>query len=1123
MKCAACQAENLGDSVFCEECSVPLEANCAECGTGNRLTAKFCRKCRAPLAGVAAAAPDPRAFTTPKHLADKILQSKSALEGERKQVTVLFADVQGSMQLAEQMDPEEWRTIMQRFFEILSEGVERFEGFVDKFTGDGIMALFGAPIAHEDHAQRACYTALQLRDALAVYAREVKRRHGFGFSVRMGLHSGEVVVGTIGKTGDDLRMEYTAQGHTVGLAARMQELASPDTVYLTGATAQLVAGYFTLEDLGPFAVKGVADPVSVFQLQGLGAVRTRFDASRARGLTRFVGRDDDMRTLDVALERACAGSGQVVGVVAEAGTGKSRLCFEFLERCRAKGLRVLVGGGVAHGKNIPLLPILQIFREYYGITERDTDQQVREKIAGRMLLFAEEYRQVLPVVFDFFGVPDPKNPPPRMDPEARQRQLFSVLRRLTQQDVNQGPVVTLLEDLHWIDAASEAWIDEMVDAAGGSSQRLMIFNFRPEYRAPWMQKSWYHQLSLLPLGAAAIRELLADLLGNDPSLTGLVEAIHARTAGNPFFTEEVVQALVEGGHLAGTKGSYRLVTPVEKLDVPTRVQPLLAARIDRLHEREKRVLQTAAVIGVEFPEPILAAVAELPKSELDEALRVLKAGEFIYEQALYPVAEYAFKHPLTQQVALDSQLRERRRSTHRAVAHTIEALNADKLDQHAALLAHHWEEAGQKLIAARWHRRAAEWAGTNDIAAAVRHWQRVRELIRDAPDDEGAAALGSEACRQTLSHGFRLGISRDESERILAEGKRWAERSADGDAAALLHNSYSVLLLMLGDVEACVRETLESERLLRKAQDDRLPVLAAVSLIYPFMVVGRFAEAGTAADEVIAATHGRPELGLDHWGFRAAVFASFMKAAVELLTGELSDARPRLERTIELARQYGEVENEGWAVMWQAELAFFAGDQDAGLPAAQRAVELAERFGSPYSRIGAHQRLGTALTLVGQGNAAIAALEHALSLTRECGTGLEREALALASLAEAVLVVGDLARAHELTVEALTIADRIGAVMDQIFARRTLARVLLAREGAQAARAIAEALDGAERLIERSGTISYRPLVLLERAELARLAGDADARRRALVAAHRLFTAIGASGHAARLVPQLGA
>jgi adenylate cyclase len=1117
MKCPQCQADNLGDSVFCEECGAALEAACPQCGSGNRLTAKFCRKCRAALGAVPSPGPDPRAFT-PQHLADKILQSKSALEGERKQVTVLFADVNGSMELAESLDPETWSAMMQRFFTILAEGVERFEGFVDKFTGDGIMALFGAPIAHEDHAQRACYAALQLRDALATYAREVKRQHGLGFSVRMGLHSGEVVVG---KIGDDLRMDYTAQGHTVGLAARMQELASPDTVYLTGRTAELVAGYFTVDDLGVFPVKGVADPVPVFQLQGLGAVRTRFDASRARGLTRFVGRDDDMRSLDVALERACAGSGQVVGVVAEAGTGKSRLCFEFLERCRAKGLRVLVGGAVAHGKNLPLLPILQIFREYYGITERDSNQLVREKIAGRLLLFTEEYREVLPTLFDFFGAPDPKNPPPRMDPEARQRQLFGVLRQLTQRDVTQGPVVTLIEDLHWIDAASEAWLAEMVDAVGGGAHRLVIVNFRPEYRAAWMQKSWYHQLPLLPLGPEAIRELLADLLGDDPSLTGLAESIHARTAGNPFFTEEVVQSLVEGGHLAGAKGSYRLVTPVERLEVPPRVQPVLAARIDRLQEREKRVLQTAAVIGVEFPEPILAAVAELPKSELDAALRALKAAEFIYEQALYPVAEYAFKHPLTQQVALDSQLRERRRSTHRAVAHTIEALHADKLDEQAALLAHHWEEAGQGLVAARWHRRAAERVGTSDLAASFRHWHRVRELIRDAPDEEGASGLGVEACRQTLVSCFRLGMSRAETECVFAEGKGWAERGADTDAAGMLHDAYSIAALTSGDVATGVRHSVEAASLLRRARDEALHPLATVATAYPLIVVGRLAEAAARLDEAVEVTRGRPEYGLEHWGFRVFVWANMMTGATKVLTGQLDIARARLEHAIELARQYGEVENEGWALMWLADLGFFAGDEDAGLAAGRRSVELAEKVGSPYSRVGAYARQGVALLLDGQVHEGIASLEHALTLSRQCGTGLESEGQHLAWLAEAVLATGDVARARTLADEALAVADRIGAVLDGILARRTLARVRLVQDGAAAAQAIAEALDGAERLVEQTGAVSYRPLLLLERAELARVTGDGAARLRALREAHRAFTAIGATGHAARLGPEL--
>src|SRR5437763_8329572 len=426
MRCPSCDHDNGAERRFCGACGAALAVLCASCGTANGPREKFCGGCGA---GLPPAPARPPAISTPKHLAEKIRTSRTALEGERKQVTVLFADVKGSMELAERLDPETWSQIMQRFFTILADGVGRFEGFVDKFTGDGIMALFGAPIAHEDHAQRACYAALHLLEAVRVYSREMKRSHGVDFAVRIGLHSGDVVVGRIG---DDLRMDYTAQGHTVGLAQRMESLAEANSCFVSSATAALAAGYFALDDLGPFRVKGVGEPVNVFVLRGLGAARTRFDVSRSRGLTRFVGRDADMATLEAALEQAQAGHGQVVGVVAEAGTGKSRLCFEFAQRCRARGMTVNEGHAVAHGKSIPYLPILQVVRGYYGITEQDDDRTAREKIAGRLLLLDESFREVLPVLFEFFGVPDPDRPVPRMDPEAKQRQLSAVLRRVVQ-------------------------------------------------------------------------------------------------------------------------------------------------------------------------------------------------------------------------------------------------------------------------------------------------------------------------------------------------------------------------------------------------------------------------------------------------------------------------------------------------------------------------------------------------------------------------------------------------------------------------------------------------------------------------------------------------------------------
>ena len=363
MHCLGCKAELLPSAKFCLECGTAQVRKDAEPITAPDVEPAIRRV----------------ADYTPKHLADKILQSKSALEGERKQVTVLFADVKGSMELAEQLDPEQWHQILDRFFQILSEGVHRFEGTVNQYTGDGIMALFGAPIAHEDHAQRACYAALYLRDEIARYATEVKRRHGIGFSTRMGINSGEVIVGSIG---DDLRMDYTAQGHTVGLAQRMEALASPDTCYVSAAAAALVAGYFTLDDLGEFQIKGATAAVHVYRLNDIGTSRSRFDISRNRGLSRFVGRAADLRTLEDALTQAATGNGQVVGVVADAGTGKSRLCFEFLERCRKQGLQVFEAHAVAHGRNIPLLPILELFRAYFGITTQDDARNAREKIAG---------------------------------------------------------------------------------------------------------------------------------------------------------------------------------------------------------------------------------------------------------------------------------------------------------------------------------------------------------------------------------------------------------------------------------------------------------------------------------------------------------------------------------------------------------------------------------------------------------------------------------------------------------------------------------------------------------------------------------------------------------------------
>jgi predicted ATPase len=416
--------------------------------------------------------------------------------------------------------------------------------------------------------------------------------------------------------------------------------------------------------------------VRVFELEGPGAERTRLDVARVRGLTRFVGRDRELKVLDAALERAAAGQRQVVGIVAEAGVGKSRVCYEFAERCRAREIRVVEGHGVPHGRAVPLLPWMEVFRSTYRISEQDDDETARNKIAGRMLRLDSDLGDALPVMFEFLGVSDPKRPAPRMGPEALQDQLVLLAKRISHARARQRELgVYVFEDLHWFDAASDGLLAEVCEAVHGTNS-LIVCTFRPDYHGPWMEKSYYQQIALLPLGPEALDDLLRDLLGDDPSLADLLVRIRERTAGNPFFAEEVVQVLAESGGLAGSRGAYRLLRPAGELALPPTVQAVLAARIDRLPEREKAVLQTAAVIGKEFAEPVLRRVAELGDAELTAALQALAAAELVYEAAPYPEVEYAFKHPLTQEVAYRSQLAERRARAHAGVARAIEGVYA---------------------------------------------------------------------------------------------------------------------------------------------------------------------------------------------------------------------------------------------------------------------------------------------------------------------------------------------------------------------------------------------------------------------------------------------------------------
>jgi adenylate cyclase len=953
---------------------------------------------------------------------------------------------------------------------------------------------------------------------LAAYADDL-RGQGLSLSIRMGLNSGLVVVGAIG---DDLAMEYTAVGHTVGLAQRMEQLAAPDAIYVSEHTASLVEGYFVLVDRGDFVVKGASGPLHVYELTDVGPARAPLDVSRGRELARFVGRNTEMGVLESALEQARSGRGEVIGIVGDAGVGKSRLCHEFAERQRVEDVPVYHVAGQAHMKSVPLLPVLQLLRGYFGIGESDSDQTARERIAGKLALLDDGFADDLPLIFDFLAVPDPERLPPRMDPEARQRQLLTSIKRLNRAESARESGVTVIEDLQWLDPASEVFLANQVDAVQGT-RSLTIVNFRPEYRAPWMSRSHYRQIGLSPLDTEAVDQLLDELLGDDASLETLAHLVRERTRGNPFFIEELVKDLVEAGSLEGWPGAYTLAAPVADARMPASVQAVLAARIDRLAPRDKSVLQAAAVIGKEFPGPVLEGVIDLDATELDDALGNLVGSELVYEQEFDPEPLYAFKHPLTQEVAYHSQLGERRASVHAGVARAMVEHYPDRLDERAALVAQHWESAHQPLEAARWHARAAAWSGTNDPVPALEHWRKVWEMADALPESAETVALRLTARIFSLQFGWRLGISEEEAEALFEDARRIASRVGDVHSRAMLLAIYgSVRGLSHGDVQTFAALVREAFALAEDSGDPAL-CLAIAPTAYALYCTGEYREGVTICDRAIELAGGDRSVGAGiTFGCPYAV-AHGLKGFLVAELGEYDEARRLLEQGRSIAREQRDLEGLAFGHIWSSWVAGFAGEPEAALGHAQQALEIAERIGDPFSHALSWFCLGYAERILGEWRPAIEAFERSVAIAKKGRTAIERDAVRLALTGECYLGLGEPERARGLVTEGLQLARARRHLTDETYANLALARVLLGSNGTAARAEIEALLARVLELAHAEERTIYQPLVHVELAELAVQSGDHVGREQHLRRAHRLFTEIGATGQAKRLEPELSA
>ena len=1016
MTCPWCQQDNPTHARFCLGCGARLALACGACGAELPGGARFCLQCgQAVAAGTAAAVRSPAPETyTPEHLAEKILTSKAALEGERKQVTVLFADLKGSMELLADRDPEEARKLLDPVLERMMEAVHRYEGTVNQVMGDGIMALFGAPVAHEDHAVRACYAALRMQESVKGYAEQAFRAHGVTVRIRVGLNSGEVVVRSIRS---DLRMDYTAVGQTTHLAARMEQLAPPGAIWITGETLRLAENFVQVHPLGPVPVHGLDAPVEVYEVVAAGQVRTRFQAAALRGLSRFVGRDAEMDQLRVALEGARRGHGEVVAVVGEPGVGKSRLFHELTRSHRVAGCRTLQASAVAYGRTTSYLPVIDLLKTYLRIDERDDTRSIRAKVTGHLLTLDEALRDVVPPVLWLLDALPEEDGLRSLEPPQRRQLTLDAVKRLLLRESRVQPLVLVLEDLHWVDAETQALLDSLVESVP-AAPLLLLVNYRPEHSHGWTGKTYYRQLRVDPLPPESAEELLQVLVGGGAELTPLKRLLIERTQGNPFFLEESVRTLVETGVLAGERGAYRLIEDARPIQVPATVQALLAGRIDRLPAEAKRLLQAASVIGKDVPFVVLQAIGEDGEGDVRRGLAHLQAAEFLYESHLFPELEYTFKHALTHEVAYASLLQERRRLLHLRILEALEHRHAaaqpsedvERLARHA-LGGEAWDKAATYL------RQAGQRTMTRSSygAAAGLLREALRALAR-LPETSDTLAQAIDVRLELRLALIPLGRYHD-ALAVMREAEGLATRL--GDPARLGR--------VLADISARLRnvagEHLQAIEVGRRALaiaadsgDRELELEAQYRTGQAYFAIGDYRQALHFLSRCV---EGGGE------GRQSPLFASWSRAWLALTLsnlGRFADARSHAQEALRIAVGADDPFTLAEALTGVGSVALAEGDLDGAIDALERASAVIHASSlQPWAVLA---RLGHAYALAKRPLEARGLLEK---VTREATTmsamGVGR-AMQHVWLGEAYLLEGRLDDALERAQEAVSLAQR---------------------------------------------------------------------------------------------------
>jgi class 3 adenylate cyclase/tetratricopeptide (TPR) repeat protein len=1079
MRCPQCDQDNPTSARFCNGCGAKLETRCAECGHPNPPASRFCNRCGQSLGDPTTPRRTPESYT-PKHLAERILGSKTALEGERKQITVLFADVKGSMELLADRDPEEARKILDPVLELMMEAVHRFEGTVNQVMGDGIMALFGAPLAHEDHAVRACYAALRMQEAVKRYSDGVRRTEGLAIRIRVGLNSGDVVVRAIGS---DLHMDYTAVGQTTHLAARMEQLADPGAVLVTSPTLALAEDFVQVKSLGPMRLKGLSEPVQVYELAGANPVRSRFQAHATRGLTKFVGRTSEIAQLAEALDLARSARGQVVAVVGEPGVGKSRLCWELAHSHRTDGCLVLEGTSVSYGKATTYFPVIELLRGCFQIEPRDDKRKIREKVTGKLLSLDRALEPTLPALLALLDVPLEEEPWAHLDPLQRRQRNLDAVKRLLLRESHVQPLVMVFEDLHWIDGETQAVLDGLVESLP-TARILLLVNYRREYQHGWGSKTYYRQVRLDALPSATAEELLQALLGSDPGLGPLKRVLIERTEGNPFFLEESVRTLVETAVLEGAPGAYRLTRAPASLQIPATAQAIVAARIDRLDAEDKRLLQAASVIGRDVSLALLEAIAHVPESDLRQSLARLQAAEFLYETRLFPDVEYTFKHALTHEVTYGGLLHERRRALHAQIVEAIERTSGERLEEHTERLAHH-ALRGELWDKAFGHLRQAGARAMAHLAPreAVPLLEQALEALRHLPETETTIDQAIET-RIALRAALFILNEHGRVRQILSEATELAEKRRDRRRLGQILHFVAIHHVVEGEHEAALGAARRSLVLGDETNDPRLVASAYEHLGLAHCHLGNY---DSGVEQLRAALPFLKDLS-PHASFPRAAHPAvaprrFLVACL-VERGDFAEARAMAEEALTIAKTAGHEFSRIIAQEILGVVHFCRGELREALDNLEQAFLSVLSSGWPAPRVAIGGRdawLGLVYAELGRIDDALHVLDRALD--RNSARTESQEVRVLLCAAQAYLISGHGEAAHDLAARALASSQQRGERGHEAYAQWLFGE-LLERLGQGDARAAEAHYDHALALAEPRG---MRPLIAHCHVGLAKL------------------------------------